>query len=55
MIPQKPIVYSFDLPPTMDEVLKAIKQTSSGKAPGMDGLPAGVYKAAGPVALETFH
>ncbi len=30
MIPQKPIVYCFDLPPTMDKVLKAIKQTSSG-------------------------
>ena len=55
MSPQKPIVYCFDLSPTMDEVLKAIKQTSSGKAPGMDGLPAEVYKEAGPVVRETFH
>ncbi len=55
MIPQKPIVYCFDLPPTMDEVLKVIKQTTSGKAPGIDRLLAEVYKEAGPVALEAFR
>ncbi len=55
MILQKPIVHCFDLPPTMDKVQNAVKQTTSGKAPGMDGLPAEVYKEAGPVTLETFH
>ena len=54
-IPQRPTIDSLDLPPTLDEVKKAISQTSSGKAPGMDGIPAEVYKATGPVALETFH
>lgn len=55
LIPQKPVIDSLDLPPTLDEVEKAIKQTSSGKAPGMDGIPAEVYKAVGPEALEAFH
>ena len=54
-IPQKPMVSSLDLDPTMDEVLKAIRQTSSGKASGMDGIPAELFKSAGPVALEAFH
>jgi len=54
-IPQRPTIDSLDLPPTLDEVKKAIHQTSSGKAPGMDGIPAEVYKATGPIALATFH
>ena len=36
----------------IDEVSKAIRQTSSGKSPGMDGIPAEIFKSAGPVALE---
>ena len=39
----------------MHEVLKAIKQTSSGKAPGMDRIPAEIYKSIGAVTLKTFH
>ena len=39
----------------IDEVKKAIKQTSSGKAVGMDGIPVELYKAAGPVTLAAFH
>ncbi|XP_022796245.1 uncharacterized protein LOC111334693 [Stylophora pistillata] len=39
----------------MEEVQKAIKQTSSGKAPGKDGIPAEIYKAAGPATLNAFH
>ena len=54
-IPQKSVITSLDLPPTIDEVSKAIKQTSSGKSPGMDGIPAEIFKSAGPVALEAFH
>jgi hypothetical protein len=54
-IPQRPTMDSLDAPPTMEEVTKAIHQTSSGKATGMDGIPAEFFKAAGPVALETFH
>ena len=39
----------------MDEVLRAIRQTSSGKAPGIDGITAEMFKSAGPVALAAFH
>ena len=51
----KPELTHFDLPPTLDEAKKAIGQTSCGKAPGMDGIPADLYKAAGPEAIEAFH
>ena len=34
---------------------KAIKQTSIGKAPGIDGPPAEILKVAGPDTLDTFH
>ena len=55
-IPQKPTINSPDLPPTMEEVEKAINQGSFNKAPGMDRIiPAEIYKAAGPVTLETFQ
>ena len=54
-IPQKPVTTSLDLPPTIDEVSKAIRQTSSGKYPGMDEIPAEIFKSAGPVALEALH
>ena len=45
-IPQKPLITSLDLPPTIDEVSKGIRQTSSGKSPGMDGIPAEIFKSA---------
>ena len=37
-IPQKPVITSLDLPPTIDEVSKAIRQTSSGKSLGRTGF-----------------
>ncbi|KAL8592948.1 hypothetical protein ACOMHN_050775 [Nucella lapillus] len=54
-IPQRPTLDSLDLPPSLEEVHKAIQQTSSGKAPGKDGIPAEIFKTVGPVALDTFH
>ncbi|XP_076042061.1 uncharacterized protein LOC143025963 [Oratosquilla oratoria] len=54
LITQKPTVHCLDLPPTMEEVMKAISQTNSGKAPGMDGIPAEIFKSVGPVALKSF-
>jgi len=39
----------------MDEIKTAIKQTSSGKAAGMDGIPSELYKAAGPQTLAALH
>ena len=45
--------------PTVAETVKAIKLLSSGKAPGLDAIPAEIYKAGGtPVAkkmTELFH
>ena len=49
-ITQNPTIDSLDPPPTLDEVRKAISQTSSGEAPGMKGVPSELFNAAGPVA-----
>ena len=54
LIPQRPVLDSLDLPPTEEEVVKAIGQINSGKAPGMDGIPGEIYKAVGPAALNAF-
>ena len=53
-VPQQPTLNDLDLPPSMDELSKAIKQTNSGRASGKDGIPAEIYKAAGPRAMEVF-
>ena len=39
-VPQQPTLNDLDLPPSMDELSKAIKQTNSGRASGKDGIPA---------------
>ena len=54
-IPQQPIQESLAEPRTMDEIKKAIHKTTSGRASGKDGIPAEIYKAACPNALEAFH
>ena len=36
----------------MDEVEKAMKRLSSGKAPGADSIPAEIYTAGGPELRE---
>ncbi|KAL8569705.1 hypothetical protein ACOMHN_005822 [Nucella lapillus] len=54
-IPQRPTLDSLDLPPSLEEVHKAIQQASSGKALGKDGIPADIVKTLGTVALDTFH
>ena len=43
-LPQQSINMALDAPPTEDEVRKAIKQMSIGKAPGPDALPAEIFK-----------
>ena len=55
MIPERPIQDELNQLPTIDEVKKAIKQISSGKAASIDSIPAELYKAAGPVILAAFH
>ena len=53
-VPQQPTLNDLDLPPSMDELSKALKQTNSGRASGKDCIPAEIYKAAGPRAMEVF-
>ena len=53
-VPQQPTLNDLDLPPSMNELSKALKQTNSGRASGKDGIPAEIYKAAGPRAMEVF-
>ena len=43
-LPQLAINQELDAPPSNEEVSKAIKQMTSGKAPGPDATPAEVYK-----------
>ena len=36
---------------TLEELVKAISQLSSGKAPGSDSIPAEIYKCGGPALI----
>ena len=51
-LPQAPVNLELDSPPTTEEVVKALKEMSSGKAPESDAIPADVYKAGGPILLD---
>ena len=53
-VPQQPTLNDLDLPPSMDELSKALKQTNSGKSSDKDGIPAEIYQAAGPRTMEVF-
>ena len=43
----KPVNLELDSPPTTEEVVKALKEMSTEKAPESDAIPADVYKAGG--------
>ena len=43
-LPQLPCLVGLDVPPTMSELVLAVKQMKPGKVPGLDGIPAEVYK-----------
>ncbi|KAK3868796.1 hypothetical protein Pcinc_025834 [Petrolisthes cinctipes] len=51
-LPQVAINPDLDIPPSVEEVAKAFKQMSSGKAPGPDAIPAKVFKFGGPTLLK---
>ena len=51
-IPQWDINTSLDSIPTLEEVLLSIKQLSSGKSPGQDGIPPDIYKHGGTAIAE---
>nr|VZH94536.1 unnamed protein product [Spirometra erinaceieuropaei] len=42
----------LDLPPSLQETIRAVQQFSSGKAPGSDAIPAEVYKHGGPQLMN---
>lgn len=54
-IDRLPIMSELDEPPTKEELSKAIKDISSGKAPGLDGIPAEVFKCSGNQLLDNLH
>ncbi|BHF66392.1 hypothetical protein SprV_0200940900 [Sparganum proliferum] len=41
-----------DLPPALQETIRAVQQLSNGKAPGSDAIPAEVYKRGGPQLMD---
>ena len=51
-VSQQPTLNGLDLLPSMNELSKALKQTNSGRASGKDIIPAEIYPAAGPRAMD---
>ena len=51
-LPQTPTDTTLDNPPSATETEKATKQMSTGKAPGVDAIPAEIYKSAGPTTIQ---
>ena len=54
-IPQEPELTELDVPPTYDEVTKAIKQLKSRKAAGGDRIPAEAWKHGGKFLHSILH
>nr|VZH97057.1 unnamed protein product [Spirometra erinaceieuropaei] len=46
-LPQVETSVDLDLPPSLQETIRAVQQLFSGKAPGSDAIPAEVYKHGG--------
>nr|VZI05050.1 unnamed protein product [Spirometra erinaceieuropaei] len=42
----------LNLPPSLQETIRAVQQLSSGNAPGSDAIPAEVYKHGGPQLMD---
>nr|VZI25668.1 unnamed protein product [Spirometra erinaceieuropaei] len=51
-LPQVATNADLDLPPSLQETIRAVLQLSSGKAPGSDAIPAEVYKHGGPLLMD---
>ncbi|BHF72699.1 hypothetical protein SprV_0401576800 [Sparganum proliferum] len=47
-LPQVETNVGLDLPPSLQETIRAVQQLSNGKAPGSDAITAEVYKHGGP-------
>nr|VZI32221.1 unnamed protein product [Spirometra erinaceieuropaei] len=51
-LPQVETNADLDLPPSLQETIRAVQQLSRGKAPGSDAIPAEVYKHGGPLLMD---
>nr|VZI31871.1 unnamed protein product [Spirometra erinaceieuropaei] len=51
-LPQVETNVDLDLPPSLQETIRAVQQLSSGKAPGSDAIPAEDYKHRGPQLMD---
>nr|VZI42020.1 unnamed protein product [Spirometra erinaceieuropaei] len=51
-LPQVATNVDLDLPPSLQETIRAVQQLSSGKAPGSDAIPAEVYKHGGSQLMD---
>nr|VZI33279.1 unnamed protein product [Spirometra erinaceieuropaei] len=51
-LPQVATNVDLDLPPSLQETIRAVQQLSSGKAPGSDAIPAEVYKHGCPQLMD---
>nr|VZI43003.1 unnamed protein product [Spirometra erinaceieuropaei] len=51
-LPQVETNVDLELPPPLQETIRALQQLSSGKAAGSDAIPAGVYKHGGPQLMD---
>ncbi|BHF86046.1 hypothetical protein SprV_ctg2602922500 [Sparganum proliferum] len=51
-LPQVETNADLDLPPSLQEFIRAVQQLSSGNAPGSDAIPAKVYKHGGPQLMD---
>nr|VZH95819.1 unnamed protein product [Spirometra erinaceieuropaei] len=51
-LPQVATNADLDLPPSLQETIRAVQQLSSGKAPGSDAIPAEVYNHGGPQLMD---
>nr|VZI15126.1 unnamed protein product [Spirometra erinaceieuropaei] len=48
-LPQVETNLDLDIPPSLQETIRAVQQISSAKAPGSDGIPAEIYRHGGDV------
>nr|VZI48615.1 unnamed protein product [Spirometra erinaceieuropaei] len=51
-LPQLETNIVIDLPPSLQETIRALQQLSRGKAPGSDAIPAEVFKHGGPQLMD---
>ncbi|VDL90036.1 unnamed protein product [Schistocephalus solidus] len=51
-LPEVEINIDLDLPPPLQKTIKAVQQTSNGKAPGSDAIPAEINKHGGPQLMN---